>query len=98
MEEACLPDQQPLSLCGSGSPAERGAWLFCCRKVRGRELGDDLVGQSERVGEIVEVRGAGGEPPYLVRFDDGHTSLLFPGPDAVIDHSRRKAKKRPAES
>jgi hypothetical protein len=56
-----------------------------------------MVGQSERVGEIVEVRGAGGEPPYLVRFDDGHTSLVFAGPDAVIEPSRRRAKKRPAD-
>lgn len=56
-----------------------------------------IVGQSERTGEIVEVRGAGGEPPYLVRFDDGHTSLVFPGPDAVIEHSRKKRKKGPAE-
>jgi hypothetical protein len=38
----------------------------------------NIVGQSERTGEIIEVRGAGGEPPYLVRFDDGHTSLVFP--------------------
>ncbi len=37
-----------------------------------------IVGQPKRSGEIVEVRGAGGEPPYLVRFDDGHTSLVFP--------------------
>ena len=36
---------------------------FC---VRG-----NIVGQPERTGEIIEVRGAGGEPPYLVRFDDG---------------------------
>jgi hypothetical protein len=56
-----------------------------------------IVGQSERAGEIVEVRGAGGEPPYLVRFDDGHTSLVFPGPDAVIEHSRKKRRKGPAE-
>ena len=41
----------------------------------------NIVGQPERTGEIIEVRGAGGEPPYLVRFDDGHTSLVFPGPD-----------------
>jgi hypothetical protein len=53
-----------------------------------------IVGQSERVGEIVEVRGAGGEPPNLVRFDDGHTNLVFPGPDAIIEHSRKKGKKR----
>jgi Domain of unknown function (DUF1918) len=43
------------------------------------------------------VRGAGGAPPYLVRFDDGHTSLVFPGPDAVIEHPRTKRKKRPAK-
>ncbi len=46
----------------------------------------NVVGHPGRTGEIVEVRGAGGEPPYLVRFDDGHTALVFPGPDAVIEH------------
>jgi Domain of unknown function (DUF1918) len=45
----------------------------------------NMVGQPERTGEIIEVRGAGGEPPYLVRFDDGH-----PGPDAIIEHPRRE--------
>ena len=58
----------------------------------------NIVGQPERSGEIVEVRGAGGEPPYLVRFDDGHTSLVFPGPDAVIEHPRKKIKKRPRKA
>ncbi len=53
----------------------------------------NMVGQAERMGEIIEVRGAGGEPPYLVRFDDGHTSLVFPGPDAVIEHPGRKGRK-----
>jgi hypothetical protein len=57
----------------------------------------NIVGHSERAGEIVEVRGAGGQPPYLVRFDDGHIVLVFPGPDAIIEHPRRKAKKRPAK-
>jgi hypothetical protein len=42
------------------------------------------VGSSDRHGEIAEVRGANGEPPYLVRFDDGHESLVFPGPDCTI--------------
>jgi hypothetical protein len=56
-----------------------------------------IVGHPERTGEIVEVRGAGGEPPYLVRFDDGHTSLVFPGTDAIIEHPRRKRKKGPAK-
>jgi len=57
----------------------------------------NIVGQPDRSGEIVEVRGAGGEPPYLVRFDDGHTALVFPGPDAVIEHPRGKGRKRQAK-
>jgi hypothetical protein len=52
-----------------------------------------IVGQPDRMGEIVEVRGAGGEPPYLVRFEDGHSSLVFPGPDAVVEHPGKKDKK-----
>jgi hypothetical protein len=42
------------------------------------------VGQVDRKGEI-EVRGVSGSPPYVVRFDDEHTRLIFPGPDAVIE-------------
>jgi hypothetical protein len=55
------------------------------------EVGDRLhvhgrtVGLPDKVGEIVEVRGSEGGPPYLVRFDDGHESLVFPGPDATVD-------------
>jgi Domain of unknown function (DUF1918) len=45
-----------------------------------------VVGQAEHAGEIVEVHGSDGAPPYLVRFDDGHTRLVFPGPDAVVEH------------
>ena len=45
-----------------------------------------VVGQAEHTGEIIEVHGSGGTPPFLVRFDDGHTSLVFPGPDCVVEH------------
>jgi hypothetical protein len=45
------------------------------------------VGAHTRGGEILEVRGEDGGPPFLVRFDDGHESLVFPGPDCVIDRS-----------
>ena len=46
------------------------------------------VGEPSRDGEIIEVHGAEGEPPYLVRWsDDGHVSLVFPGPGAAtISH------------
>jgi hypothetical protein len=32
----------------------------------------------ERLGEVVEVLGDNGEPPYWVRFDDGHEALVAP--------------------
>jgi hypothetical protein len=44
------------------------------------------VGQQDHTAEIIEVRGKDGAPPYLVRFPDGHESLVFPGPDASVEH------------
>lgn len=48
--------------------------------VRGR-----TVGSSDRHGVIVEVRGQGGAPPYLVRFDDGHETVMYPGGDFGVE-------------
>ncbi|MCW2903234.1 MAG: hypothetical protein JWO67_5499 [Streptosporangiaceae bacterium] len=48
----------------------------------------NTVGQPDKNGDIIEVRGNGGEPPFVVRFDDGHTGLVFPGPDAVVEARR----------
>lgn len=46
-----------------------------------------------RVGEVIEVHGTGGEPPYVVRWQDGeHTGLMFPGPDAQIRHAEQGAE------
>lgn len=53
-------------------------------------VGDQLVVESRTVdtprreGEILEVHGEGGAPPYVVRWSDGHEGLVFPGPDAHI--------------
>ena len=48
--------------------------------VRGRKVGDP-----ERSGVIVDVRGADGAPPYVVRWDgDQREHLIFPGSDAVM--------------
>ncbi len=47
------------------------------------------VGATDRHGEIVEVRGKDGAPPYTVRFDDGHETLIFPGGDFTVDGARR---------
>jgi len=45
-----------------------------------------IVGQHDKVAEVVEVLGDEGSPPYRVRFDDGHEALLSPGPDTVVRH------------
>ena len=43
--------------------------------------------EAVRTGEIIEVHGAGGEPPFVVRWlDTGHTGVLYPGPDALVQH------------
>lgn len=53
-------------------------------------VGDQLVVESNKVasprreGEILEVRGDDGGPPYLVRWSDGHEGLTYPGPDAHV--------------
>ncbi|OKK03629.1 hypothetical protein AMK26_19430 [Streptomyces sp. CB03234] len=43
-----------------------------------------IVGQGDRTAEIVEVLGPDGTPPYRVRFEDGHETVMSPGPDTVV--------------
>ncbi|POX43084.1 DUF1918 domain-containing protein [Streptomyces sp. Ru73] len=45
-----------------------------------------IVGQHDRVAEVVEVLGESGTPPYRVRFEDGHESIMSPGPDCEVRH------------
>lgn len=55
-------------------------------------VGDRLVvhghktGDGDRRGEIIEVHGADGAPPYLVRWSDGHKSTFFPSSDTIVEH------------
>lgn len=49
--------------------------------VRGR-----TVGTPDQTSEIIAIRGPDGKPPYLVRRQDGHEALVFPGPDAFVEH------------
>jgi hypothetical protein len=53
--------------------------------------GDRLVIRGHRIhepdrdGEILEIRGSDGEPPFLVRWsDDGRVTQIFPGADARV--------------
>lgn len=54
-------------------------------------VGDKIVIRGHRVHDpdrwcsVLEVRGADGGPPYRVKWgEDGHESLFFPGPDAMV--------------
>ncbi|MPZ61863.1 MAG: DUF1918 domain-containing protein [Propionibacteriales bacterium] len=48
------------------------------------------VGVHDQEGEIIEVRGPDGAPPYVVRFADGHETLIYPGPDAEVEHTTKE--------
>lgn len=47
-------------------------------------LAGEQVDRPTRIGQVLEVRGAQGGPPYLVQWSDGHQGLLFPGPGSVL--------------
>ncbi|GAA4236645.1 hypothetical protein FHR32_008286 [Streptosporangium album] len=57
------------------------------------DIGDRLVvesahlGEPRRIGVITALHHADGSPPYEVRWlDQEHEALVFPGPDAHIEH------------
>jgi hypothetical protein len=55
-----------------------------------------------RGGEVLEVRGPDGGPPYLVRWSDGHTGLMYPGPGSVLrvesEHEHGHSTGMPAQA
>jgi hypothetical protein len=57
-------------------------------------VGDRIVVNANHVdgpvrdGEIIELRHEDGTPPYVVRWSDtGHTAVVYPGPDAHVEHA-----------
>lgn len=50
------------------------------------------IGEGRRIGEILEVLGEPGHEHYRVRWDDEHESVFYPSSDAVIQHSKRRAR------
>jgi hypothetical protein len=58
------------------------------------QVGDWLVVHSHsdsahsRRAEIIAVPSPDGEPPYTVRWEDGHEGVLYPGPDAQLMHTQ----------
>jgi hypothetical protein len=74
-----------------------------CGKYRSDSIlrgapGDRLVirghhtGEPERDGEILEVLGEDGAPPFLVRWEeDGRVSRAYPGSDSYIQHFEHRS-------
>ena len=62
-------------------------------EVSGRRVGDP-----GRVGELLEVLGAPGRPHYLVRWEDGRESVLYPGEVTTIRHKATPARRRQRSS
>jgi hypothetical protein len=57
--------------------------------VRGRHVGDE-----DRTGEIIEVHGEDGAPPYVVRWKDGHESMIMPSSDTIVEHRPTRQQPR----
>ena len=55
------------------------------------EIGDKVIvasvqiGAPARTGTIVELRHRDGTPPYVVRWEDGHEGVYFPGQDGRVE-------------
>ena len=63
-------------------------------------VGDQLVvhthrvGQDDRRGEVLEVHGTDGQPPYRVRWSDGHEGLFFPSSDSEVHRGSATRRRR----
>ena len=83
----------PAKTPGRSRPHEVGSGLTA-------KPGDRLVVRAhhirepERDAQILEVLGPNGAPPYRVRWTEtGREGLLFPGPDAFVEHPAETAKR-----
>lgn len=86
------------------SPPGPGMPQPCEEDVMKASVGDRIVIVSStlehhaRDGKILEVRGPDGDPPYLVEWaDSGHQGLIFPGPDAHVQHFGADGQPVPAQ-
>jgi hypothetical protein len=51
-------------------------------------IASNTLDRPVRAGLVVELRHPDGTPPYLVEWSDtGQTALVFPGPDARVEHT-----------
>ena len=58
-------------------------------EVSGRHVGDP-----GRMGELLQVLGTPAHPHYLVRWEDGHESVLYPGEGTTIRQKGMPARRQ----
>jgi hypothetical protein len=85
------PRSQP---CSCSTTRNRSGRIRAAESMEGSEMraqaGDRIAVETttldlrRRSGVVLEVLGADEQPPYRVRWDDGHESVYFPGPDAHV--------------
>jgi hypothetical protein len=57
------------------------------------------AGESDLRVKVVETHGANGTSPWRVRWgEEGHEGLLFPGPEAAIEHAKGRRDERSGRS
>jgi hypothetical protein len=95
-DSARIPDRAA-SWDQRATPGGRGRRVSAMSTMTARP-GDRLVVRNQHVGgpvrdaEILHVKRDDGAPPYVVRWSDtGHEALVFPGPDAYIEHVEHAA-------
>lgn len=60
-------------------------------------LASSVVDGAVRDGRVVELRHDDGSPPYMVEWSDTHErSLVYPGPDAHLEHLAGEGDSTPA--
>jgi rRNA processing protein Gar1 len=53
------------------------------------------VGEPARMGEVLEVIGTADHPHYVVRWEDGHQSILYPGETTSIKRRSKGTRAMP---
>ncbi len=53
------------------------------------------VGDANRFGEVLEVLGPDGEPPYVMRWEDGQSAIFVPRSGALVDHAPTTTEPEP---
>jgi Ala-tRNA(Pro) deacylase len=59
------------------------------------EVSGRRVGEPGRMGEILEVLGPADRPHYVVRWEDGHQSIFYPGETTSIRRQSTEARATP---